>query len=167
VGGGLKGWAPYGLLRFILVIGSLTVMEFFVLFVNLRSRDDSVPPHWRLIFGILAIALPVCVMAGGFFGSRALFLIGSAAALLTAVWPLPKYEPPVVIVPEGISVEKMVEYVGVDRPEANRIVLERIKQHPDWVERVVKVIDDWPFFAVFMLTLKRTPFQTTSRSGVG
>lgn len=88
--GRLDGWSPYWILRILLAIAGIALFEGCLFAVYVRCVDDSVSPPLHVLFKCLVILLPVTVMAGGYFGSRALFLAGVVASLAAAVWPLPK-----------------------------------------------------------------------------
>ena len=148
--GRLNRWAPYTILRIILVMAGITLLEVCMFRVQIRCVDDSVAPHSRLVFKCLVILLPLGVMAGGYFGSRALFAFGAVGSLVAAAWPLAIYkEPP----PDRNSVEYLLQHVDTDNDRVD--LLSRLEKHPGWVKQVSRSLDGgWDFNAAVLLSFK-------------
>jgi len=147
--GRLNGWAPYTILRIILVMAGITLLEVCMFRVQIRCVDDSVAPQFRLVFKCLVILLPLGVMAGGYLGSRALLAFGAVGSLVAA-WPIAVYtEPP----PDRNSVEYLLQHVDTDNDRVD--LLSRLEKHPGWVKQVSRSLDGgWDFNAAVLLSFK-------------
>jgi len=148
--GRLNSWAPYPILRILLVIAGITMLQVCMFPVQIRCVDKEVAPHFHLIFKCLLILLPLVVMAGGYFGLRALFVFGAVASLMAAVWPLPSYtEPP----PDQNSIEYLLHHADTDGDRQD--ILSRLEKHPGWVKQVSRSLDGgWDTNAAVLLSLK-------------
>src|SRR5262249_45645636 len=103
LGGTLHGWVRDASHQFLLIVAALTLMEVLLCKMELwmyhvnagvRTFAVPVPSHLRLIAALAAILIPLCVMAGGFLGSRTVFAAGLAGALIAACGPFPAPPPP-------------------------------------------------------------------------
>jgi len=148
--GRLNSWAPYGVVRVILVVVGITMLEICMASVFIRCVDEAVAPHLHLLFKALMILFPVGVMAGGLLGSRALFAVGAVGALVAATWPIPKYTPPP---PDPNSVEYLLH--RVDSEPDLKDVLARLETHPRWVKDASRSLDGgFGLNAAVLLSLK-------------
>lgn len=150
--GELHAWAPYPILRFLLVMAGIFVLEICMFPICLRTVDKSIAPHFHWLFSSLVILLPLAVMVGGYLGSRAVFIIVIAGSLAAAFWPIPTYIPPP---PDTTTVDYMLHHVNPE--EDAKAILERLEKHPRWVNQVSRELDgNWSWNAAFLLSLKPT-----------
>ncbi len=84
--GRLSAWAPWAPLRVFVALGGVLVFECSSFFLHFVFADENVYQRYRIIFAVLATALPFCVMAGGFFSIRSLFLVGVGAAMVCGIY---------------------------------------------------------------------------------
>ena len=84
--GQLSGWAPWAFLRVVLALGGVLALEFSSFFLHSVFADGRVLPRYRIIFAVLATALPLFVMAAGFLSLRWLFLVGVGAAMIGGMY---------------------------------------------------------------------------------
>jgi hypothetical protein len=148
--GRLDGWAHYAALRILLTIGGITLLEGSMFAVDSRCVDESLSPHLRLLFKCLVVLLPSAVIAGGYFGSRDLFISGAVASLTAAVWPLPKYIAPP---PDQTSVEYILQNVNPE--EDKQDILARLDKHPGWERKAARALErTGGLTAAFLVTLR-------------
>src|SRR6185369_3930298 len=84
--GRLNGWAPGTFLRVVLTLGGVFALELSSFGLHSVFADEQVLSRYRMLFAVLATALPLCVMAGGFLPLRWLFLIGVGASMIGGVY---------------------------------------------------------------------------------
>jgi hypothetical protein len=139
--GRLSGWAPWAFPRVVLALGGVFALEFSSFFLHSVFADEGVLPRYRMIFAVLATALPLCVMAGGFLALRWLFLIGVGAAMLGGIYgstgetTFMKIKRP--FLPASNSNES-IDYVllwvnPMYEPNQLQEVFARIEQRPGWI----------------------------------
>jgi hypothetical protein len=147
--GRLNTWSRFVAVRVLWAVIGLTLLEVVMMFVLIRSIDKDVAPHIRLLYQGFDVALPLAVMLGGQFGSRTLFLLGTAGGLIAAVWQFPKYvEPPL----DPNSVEFLLTAIESEKDMSS--VLARLEKHPNWVRQVTRALDHQEWHAAILLSLK-------------
>src|SRR5262245_14859994 len=84
--GRLIALAPWTFLRIVITLGGVFVLEFSWVFIHSVYADENVQSKYRTIFAVLATALPLCVMAAGYFASRRWFAAGVTAAMIAGIY---------------------------------------------------------------------------------
>ena len=154
LGGRLNEWLRGQSMQFLLMIGAVTLMEVGMVKMELwlyqvnsghysfTGREPS--SQLRLIVGAAALLSPLCMIAGGWLGSRILLAAGVAGALMAWCGPFagPTPASPAASMFEGKSVESMVgrvtPYSMVMTFDA---VSAQLEKHPDWVQRLSRVLE--------------------------
>jgi len=162
--GRLSRWAPWAFLRVVLVLGGVFVFEFSSFFLHSVFADENVLYRYRMIFAVLATALPFCVMAGGFLSMRWLFLVGVGAAMIAGMYgssgedtfmhikrPFLATDNPNLTVASVLgSANPMYE------PEQLQEVFAWIEKRPGWMGEVAQQLDG-PEHLMAMYVLCRQP----------
>jgi len=160
----LSGWAPWALLRVALALGGVFALEFSSFFLHSVFADERVLPRYRIIFAVLATALPLCVMAGGFLSLRWLFLIGVGAAMIGGMYgsagetTFMKIKRPFL---PASNPNESIDYVllwanPMYEPNQLQEVFARIEQRPGWIGEVMQQLDG-PRHLSAMYVLCRQP----------
>jgi hypothetical protein len=76
----LNGWSA------LTTIAAVLIFEFAAFRLHLYSIDNHIRAPFPAIYGILATALPVCVIAAAFLSAHTAFLSASAVALVAALF---------------------------------------------------------------------------------
>ncbi|WP_158817742.1 hypothetical protein [Methylocapsa sp. S129] len=162
-------WISRGGLVFLTTLGALLVV--FLCGALQSVRYDELPQPYPVIYLILVRAWPLCVMAGAFWRSRALFILAVAGALFTSVFanvtwdalheryraeaPLRQREAdearareiaPVMTalarVPREAGVEPLLDFIlRTDPHEAYWEAMRRIEDMPDAFEQLQRLLD--------------------------
>jgi len=162
--GRLSGWAPWAFLRVALVLGGVFALEVSSFFLHSVFADERVLPRYRIIFAVLATALPLCVMAGGFLSLRWLFLLGVGAAMIGGMCgsagetTFMKIERPFL---PASNPNESIDYVllwanPMYDPSQLQEVFTRIEQRPGWIGEVTRQLDG-PTHLSAMYVLCRQP----------
>jgi hypothetical protein len=162
--GRLSGWAPWPFLRVVFVLGGVFALEVSSFFLHSVFADERVLPRYRILFAVLATALPLFAMAGGFLALRWLFLIGVGAAMIGGIYgsagetTFMKIERP--FLPVSNPNEAM-DYVllwanPMYDPKQLQEVFARIEQRPGWIGELTQQLDG-PTHLSAMYVLCRQP----------
>jgi hypothetical protein len=145
----LDGWARYAALRWLLVIGGLSVLEIASWNLHYYSVATEIKPPYHIVFAVLATLLPALVIGGGFFSSRLLFVLGVAVAMAAGITGsagertfLAVKRP---LLPE-FPVDTKIDYYlmltnPLEEPAKVQAVLSRIEQRPGWIDEVAQQLD--------------------------
>lgn len=153
LGGRLNEWLHGESRQFLAMIGAVTLMEVGLVKMELwlyqvnsghfsfGGREPS--SQLRFIASMASILIPLCVIAGGWLGSRIWLAAGLAGALMAWSGPFGITQAaPSASMFEGKSVESMVgrvtPYSMVMTFDA---VIAHLKKHPDWVQRLSRLLD--------------------------
>jgi hypothetical protein len=154
LGGRLNGWVRGESAQFLVMIGAVTLMEvgmvkmeFWLYRVNAGhfsfvGREPS--SQLRLIAAAALIAIPLCVIVGGWLGSRILLAAGLAGALLAWCGPFAEPAPASAAASmfEGKSVESMVGRVTpYSKIMTFDAVIAHLEKHPGWVQTLSRMLD--------------------------
>jgi hypothetical protein len=162
--GRLSGWAPSAFMRVVLALGGVFALEFSSFFLHSVFADEGVLPRYRMIFAVLATALPLCVMAAGVLSLRWLFLIGVVAAMIGGMYgstgetTFMKTKRPFL---PASSPNESIDYVllwanPMYEPNQLQEVFARIEQRPGWIGEVTRQLDE-PTHLSAMYVLCRQP----------
>jgi hypothetical protein len=147
--GRLNGWAPWAFLRVVLALGGVFALEFSSFVLHSVFADEQVLPRYRMLFAVLATALPLCVTAGGFLSLRWLFLIGVGASMIGGMYgsagetTFMKIKRPFL---PASNPNETVDYVllwanPMYEPNQLQEVFARIEQRPGWIGEVTQQLD--------------------------
>lgn len=163
-GGRLIGWAPWTILRVALALGGVLVLEFSGFFLHSVFADENVQSKYRAIFAVLATALPLCVMAGGYFSQRWLFVLGVVAAMIAGIYGSSGETQFMRIKRPFLGPKNPNEKIEWLLPSANPMyepnqraeVLTRIEERPNWIRETAEQLDG-PYHLSAMYVLCRQP----------
>jgi hypothetical protein len=162
--GRLIGWAPWASLRVVMALGGVSVLELSGFFIHSVYADENVLSKYRTIFAVLAMALPLCVMAAGYFASRRLFVAGVAAAMIAGIYGSSGETTFMKIKKPFLGEKNPNEKIDWLLPSANPMyepdqlaeVFARIEQRPDWIRETAEQLDE-PDHLSAMYVLCRQP----------
>jgi hypothetical protein len=147
--------------RWVLSVGGIVLFEVLIFVVQTRSIDpngrtggDPLPTDVRLLFKMLVLLLPLIVIAGGYFRSWVLFVIGLVGAVAAATVPLPKYKAPA---DDPFDLPRLLLSMETDEIRNSDVILERLERRSNWVAltaRSLKASDDTNLNAAYLLSLK-------------
>ena len=162
--GCLIGWAPWTIMRVTLALGGVFVLEFSGIFLHSVFADENVQSKYRTIFAVLATALPLCVMAGGYFSRRWLFLLGVVAAIIAGMYGSSGEAKFMQIKRPFLGPKNPNEKIEWLLPSANPMydpnqlteVFTRIEERPNWIRETAEQLDG-PDHLSAMYVLCRQP----------
>lgn len=164
VSGALRGWAPWAFVRVAMALGGVLALECSSFFLHSVFADESVLPRYRTMFAVLATALPLCAMVGGFFSQRWLFVGGVGAAMIAGMWGSSGETTFMRIKKPFLAPKDPNEKIDWLLPMANPMytpdqlaeVFTRIEQRPDWVHETAEQLNG-PNHLSAMYVLCRQP----------
>jgi hypothetical protein len=159
--GELNAWASWGCLRVSMVIAGLLALEICSFGIHHNSLATSIKPQAQTVFAILALLLPVCVIASGFFASRALFILGVAGALLTSIVSAQGERTFLAVkrpyFAENLDMPALLQSANpMYEPAQLQELFSRIEQRPNWIAEAATFLDG-PHRAEAMYVLCRQP----------
>jgi hypothetical protein len=147
--------------RWLASVGGIVLFEVLIFMVESRSIDpngrtggDPLPTDLRLLFKMLVLLLPLIVMAGGYFRSWVLFVIGLVGAAVAATAPLPKYKAPAA---DPFDLPQLLTSMHSDEIRNSDVILERLERRSNWVAlaaRSLEASNDTNLNAAYLLSLK-------------
>jgi hypothetical protein len=163
-GGRLIGWAPWTILRVALALGGVLVLELSGISIHSVYADENVLSKYRTIFAVLATLLPLCVMAGGYFAQRWLFVLGVIAAMIAGMYGSSGETRFMRIKKPFLGQKNPNEKIEWLLPSANPMyepnqlaeVFTRIEDRPNWIPETAEQLDG-PHHLSAMYVLCRQP----------
>ena len=153
--------SSWWLARWVASAGGIVLFEVAMFAVQSRSIDPNgrtggapLPADLRLLFKMLVLLLPLIVMAGGYFGSWFLFVIGLVGAAVAATTPLPKYEAPAA---DPFELRQLLTSLQSDEIHNSDVILERLERRSNWVTLAARSLEaskDTNLNAAYLLSLK-------------
>lgn len=149
-GKSLDTWASSGIWRVLLVITGLLILEGFAFSLHERAIPGTVAPPFQIAHVVLATLLPLTVIAAGFSGSRALFLAGVIATLLTGIIGnageetfMKLQRPYQSQIPPNADMRSLLSFANpMYDPVQLQDAFTRIEQRPNWIEEAAGLLED-------------------------